>query len=87
MEDSMPCSSEPLESAPGPPDEQRAEQPAGSSSPPQTAGKSLVKGTVFQPACLAAARPIAAGNVGMRLLERMGWQEGSGAPCRMAVVT
>ena len=32
------------------------------------------------PGVLAAARPIAAGNVGMRLLAKMGWQEGSGAP-------
>ncbi len=39
-----------------------------------------VRAAVWQPGCLAAAQPIDAGNVGMRLLAKMGWKEGSGAP-------
>ena len=81
MDASMPYSSEPLEPAAGPSEEQRAAQQAASSTLRRTPGEARVRGTVFQPACLAAARPITAGNVGMRLLEMMGWQEGSGAPC------
>ena len=45
---------------------------------PDKAPAQQVKAAVCQPGCLAKAQPIAAGNVGMRLLEKMGWQEGSG---------
>ena len=46
-----------------------------------------VRAAVRQPGCLAAARPIAAGNIGMRLLAKMGWQEGSGAPVPLSLPT
>ena len=39
-----------------------------------------VRAAVRQPGCLAEAQPIDAGNVGMRLLAKMGWEQGSGWP-------
>ncbi len=53
---------------------------AGQLPPAHEVPARRVRAAVWQPGCLAAARPIAAGNVGMRLLAKMGWKEGSGAP-------
>ena len=76
---SMPSHRATEESGSGVHAEQSMAEASEAAASMQEARAQLLGAAVRQPGCLAAAQPIAAGNVGMRLLEKMGWQEGSGA--------